>query len=148
MIPAFARPSLLQEVNPEVLMMKDYFNKAHSFPKQLVTQNQSRMQKAFLSVPQDIWFERVVDLQDALQAYRLPDVKRRAMVAGRSAGMSERIDQILDSAFLGKYEELIGRVLYDFDGFFPYAVSKVNQNLIVFEKMSALTLVEYVVKRI
>jgi hypothetical protein len=62
--------------------------------------------------------------------------------------MSAQVDEVVDAAFLNKYEELMGRVMNDFRDFFPYKVARSNQRIMIFEKLGQLDLIEYVMKRI
>lgn len=137
----------LEIVRPQVMQMKKYFDMAKYFPKYLITQNQPSMKKAFAMVPAAIWAERIYDLQEALQLSCASDLQRRNIITARPSGMTDTVDHALDIAFLGKYEELMERVLYDFEDFFPYTVSRSNRDLFVFEKMSNMRIVEYVLER-
>lgn len=139
--------SRLELVRPQVMQMKKYFDMAKCFPKYLITQNKPVMKKAFAMVPAAIWSERIYDLQEALQLSHASDWQRRVIVTARSSGMTDTVDRALDVAFLDKYEELMEKVLYQFDDFFPYAVSRTNRDLFVFEKMDSSQLVQYVLSR-
>lgn len=135
-------------VRPELGVMKQYFDTAKKFPKLLITQNKPIMQKAYLMVPADIWAHRLLGLEDALQSSRLSERARRALLVCDRSDMTPLVEKVLDEAFLGKYHELMDRVLYDFGDFFPYVIARTNPQLFVFEKMDRLELVEYVLRRI
>ncbi|BAW19134.1 hypothetical protein [Ralstonia phage RP31] len=128
--------------------MKYYFDTVKPYPKHLVTQNHKVMQQAYVMVPADIWSERIIDLQDALQLTNANDWRRRQIVTSHSAGMSAMVDEVLDAAFLAKYDELLARVTNDFRNLFPYKIARTNQKLMVFEKLDNMQLVEYVLKRL
>ncbi len=138
--------SIIDNVPPEQLEMLKLFNHANQLPKILVTQNSAVMQAAFMKVPQDVWMERLFDLQRALKANKTTEATRRFLVTARKSDMLPYIDELLDRAFLGKYEELIEKVRYDYDGFFPYKVTKISKQLLIFEKLEYAELVEYVLK--
>ena len=137
----------LDLIRPEVMSMQKYFSMAKHFPKYLITQNGVMMKKAFTMVPAEIWWERITDLQEALQLSGANDFRRRIIVTARSSGMSEEVDHALDLAFTNKYEEMMEKVLHSFNDFFPYTVSRSNRDLFIFEKMSNLRMVEYVLER-
>lgn len=137
----------LDLIRPEVMSMQKYFSMAKHFPKYLVTQNGKMMKKAFTMVPAEIWWDRLIDLQEALQLSGANDLQRRNIVTAHPSGMSSVIDVVLDLAFIHKYEEMIEKVLYNFDDFFPYTLSRSNQDLFVFKKMSNMKIVEYVLER-
>lgn len=139
-----SRTSLAQ---PEVMGLKKYFEIAKRFPAVLVTQNKGAMQQAYVMVPIDVWTERMIDLQNALQSSKTNTTMRRNLVTLRSAGMSPLVDDVLDRAFLEKYDELMERIIYDFEDFFPYNVTATNQKSMIFEKMRDLELVQYVLKK-
>lgn len=137
----------LDLIRPEIMSMKKHFEMAKRYPRFLITQNDAAMKKAFTMVPAEIWWERITDLQEALQLSGANDFQRRIIVTARSSGMSEAVDDALDAAFVSKYEEVMEKVLYSFDDFFPYTVSRSNRELFVFEKMSSLRMVQYVLER-
>lgn len=138
----------LDRVRPDILTMKTYFDRAKHFPRILVTQNRPIMQKAFLMTPAEVWGERMMDLQDALQASRANAFLRRNMVVARTSGMSDTVEKTLDEAFLGKYEELMARVVNDFHDFFPYQITRTNQHVMIFEKFDPLSMTKYVLGRL
>lgn len=132
----------------ELFAMSDYLTKARHFPKILVTQNSAVMQKAYTMVPAEVWWERLHDLQDALHNYKGDAGVRRIIATGRASGLSPQIDSILDAAFIDKYEHLINRVVYDFENFFPYRITRTNQKLMIFEMMDDTRLIEHVLRRL
>ena len=137
----------LNEVRPEIMSMKKYFDTAKHFPKYLITQNKPVMKKAFEIVPAAIWADRVCSLQDALWYTRGNDLERRIIITTTPSGMTTSVDKVLDIAFLDKYEELMIKVLHDFKGFWPYEITRSNRDLLVFEKMNNMRMVEYVLER-
>lgn len=132
---------------PKIMLMKKYFDMAKYFPQYLITQNKPVMKKAFTMVPAAIWAERIHVLQEVLQMSRASDLQRRSIITAHSSGMVDTVDDVLNIAFLDKYEELMEKVLYQFDDFFPYTVSRTNRDLFVFEKMNSMRIVEYVLDR-
>lgn len=136
--------SILSNISPDKLELIKLFNKANQLPKGLITQNSLLMQAAFTKVPQDVWMERLIDLQIALKTKKSTEANRRLLVTARKSDMLPHVDQLLDQAFLQKYEELIEKVRYDFNGFFPYKVSLMNQQLLVFEKLEYSELLTYI----
>lgn len=138
----------LDLIRPEVMSMQKYFSMAKHFPKYLITQNGVMMKKAFTMVPAEIWWERITDLQEALQLSGANDFQRRIIVTARSSGMSEEVDHALDLAFTNKYEEMMEKVLHSFNDFWPYRISRTNQDLLIFNKLNGMELVEYVMKRL
>lgn len=140
--------SHLSEIRPELTSMKNYFDRAKHFPRVLISQNNPELQKAYILVPADIWGERVMDLQEALQSSKLSTFMRRNIVVARRCGMSSLVEETMDNAFLKKYEELMNRVIYDFDDFFPYQITRSNQQVMIFEKFDPLSMVQYVLRRL
>lgn len=132
----------------KLMEMGDYFTEAASFPKYLVTHSGAVMQKAYPLVPASVWGEKVTDLTRALQRAHENPAVRRMLVTAHPAEMTAEIDQLLDNAFLDKYDQLLGRVVNDFKDFFPYRVARSNQKLLVFERLDNLRLVEYVLQRL
>lgn len=130
------------------LAMKRYFDTAKCYPKLLITQNSPLMQHAYLMVPANVWSERILDLQDALQLSRSNEQSRRRMVLARGSGMTAHVDEVLDRAFLQKYDELLLRVKNDLNDYFPYRVSRTNQKLMVFERLDQFELINYVLRRL
>lgn len=129
-------------------LMREYFNTIKNYPKLLITQNNAIMQQAYLAVPANVWSERLIDLQNALQSTDSNDIRRRRMVTAHGAGMSAHVDEVLDAAFLGKYDELLPKVTNDFRNLFPYKVARTNQKLIVFERLDQFQLINYVLRRL
>jgi hypothetical protein len=136
------------ELQSEVLALKKLFESAKQFPQVLVTQNKGAMQQAYVKVPLETWAERVMDLQEALQCSRAGTLLRRSMVTFRSSGMTPLVDELLDKAFLDKYDELMERIIYDFNDFFPYNITATNPKVMIFEKMPDAEMVEYVIKKL
>lgn len=148
MFPSSPIITSLTTARPEVMTMKKYFDIAKHFPNRLITQNKPNMQRAYVSVPLDVWAERVLNLQDALQSSRNSNQVRRSIVIMKYTGMTDRVEEVLDSAFLDKYDELMHRVLYDFNDFFPYIITHTSQQVFIFEKMKDMDLISYVIKRL
>lgn len=133
---------------PEVKMMQRYFERVKNFPEYLVTHNNVSVQRAYLAVPQEVWMQRVLDLQQALQSFRNGEIARRSIVT--QSPLEEVLPIVrnkLDKAFISKYEELMLRVKNDFEDFFPYSIDSTNPQLMVFKKMSRFELIEYVMRR-
>lgn len=126
--------------------LKLLFDTVLRFPKHLVTHNEKIMQRAYTLVPADIWGEKCMDLTQALQLSRGNELSRRQIITGRPAGMTPMVDEIVDAAFSGKYDELMNRVRHDFEDFWPYRLARSNQKLMIFEKLSSMQLVEFVMK--
>jgi hypothetical protein len=124
--------------------MQKRFATAKQLPKYLITQNDPLMKKAFTLVPAVIWAGRINSLQNALQFSFSNDLHKRVFAPEHYSETSDT----LDVAFSNKYDELIGKVLYDFDGFWPYRISRTNQDLMVFDKLDDMALIEYVTMRI
>lgn len=133
---------------PKIMSIKKYFDIAKCSPKYFITQNKPSMKQVFVTVPAATWAERVYSLQEALQTSRISDAQRRSIITSHSSGISDTVDNALNIAFLDKYEELMEKVLYGFDDFWPYQISRTNQNLMVFNKLNDMDLVEYVMKRL
>lgn len=144
----FSLASELADKTVEVRMMQRYFKKVKDFPDFLVSHNNAFMQKAYLEVSQDSWMTRVLDLQQALQSFRNGEIARRRMVTQSPLeNMSASVRANVDQAFVQKYEELMPRVLNDFNDFFPYAIDKINPQVTVFKKMGQFELIEYVMRQ-
>lgn len=129
---------------PEHKVMLQLFSKAAKLPQVLFTQNSIAMQSAFMKVSQSVWMERLNDLQTALQARNTTEGVRRFLVICRNNNLRPRTEELLNAVFLQKYDELIDKVKYDYDGFFPYRITKMNQKLLVFEKLTHSELIEYI----
>lgn len=141
-------PMFLMTNTPEAHLMQKYYKETKIFPKLLVTHNNASMQRAYLSVSQDIWIERVLDLQMALQSTLNSEKARRDMVTRSPAlHMLPEVTELLDRAFLSKYDELMLRVRNDFYNFFPYKIGQMSPQLMIFEKMDQVELISYVMKR-
>lgn len=133
---------------PQIKSMEEYFSLSKAFPQVLVTHNRASMQRAYTSVPHDIWTERLLDLQEALQSSRNGEWARRGIVTRHPAhDMAPCVTKLLDKAFLAKYEELLLRVTHDFKDFFPYRVACTSPQLMVFEKLTHFELIECVMNR-
>lgn len=133
---------------PEIKMLQDYFRIAKRLPHTLVTQNHISLQEAFITVPYDIWTNRVVDLELALQSSRNSEMARRRMVTRFPAdNMPPWVTDLLDQAFLKKYEELILRVKHDFNDFFPYHISATSPKVMMLTKMNDQDLINCVMTR-
>jgi hypothetical protein len=133
---------------PEVAMLQQYFSIAKKLPNTLVTQNHISLQEAYTTVPGDIWMNRVVDLELALQSSRNSEQARRNIVTRFPAdNMAPWVTDLLDRAFLLKYEELIKRVKYDFNDFFPYHIAATNPKVMLLTKMSDTELINCVMTR-
>lgn len=133
---------------PEVGMLQQYFRVAKALPNTLVTQNHASLQEAFKSVPRSIWVNRVVDLELALQSSRNSEQARRSLVTRFPAeNMPPWVTDLLDHAFLTKYEELILRVKHDFNDFFPYHIAATNPKVMLLTKMSDKELINCVMTR-
>lgn len=128
------------------VLMQRRFQTAAKAPRYLVSHNSGIVQSAYRSVPADVWGERCLDLTTALQASRSDAHTRRTLVTLSPAGMSARVDQLVDIAFIEKYEQLMPRVLLDFEDFYPYKIHRTNEKLMVFARLSELELVEYVLR--
>lgn len=128
--------------------LKFLFDTVLRYPRHLVTHNEKIMQRAYTLVPADIWGEKCMDLTQALQLSRGNELARRTIITGRAAGMSPMVDELLDAAFVNKYEELMARVQNDFEDFWPYKLARSNQKLMIFEKLGAMDLVEFVMKQL
>ncbi len=128
--------------------MQYYFTAAKNLPRTLVTANTPLMQRAYISVPAEIWWERVHDLQTALHLYRTEDGLRMAIANGRLTGMSAEVDTLVDAAFAEKYDQLLSRVKHDFSNYFPYEIKRTNQKLMVFERLNDMQLIEHVLKQL
>lgn len=143
-----ADPTQLDNARPEIMSMKKYFDRAKYFPKVLVTQNKPKLQQAFALASADTWSSRLIGLEDALQTPKIPDRMRRSFLISSSADTTDAVKKLLDEAFLEKYEELLFRVLYDFDDFFPYGITRANHQVIIFEKLDPLSLTKHVLSRL
>jgi hypothetical protein len=128
--------------------LREYFREAKNFPQLLGTQNSRFMQQVFLSVPQHVWTQRVANLELALQSSRQGDTARRNIVTRPpTLGISLLAQDQLNNAFLEKYEELLHRVKLDVHDYFPYHIKSTSAKVMLFEKMSDLELVRYVLQR-
>lgn len=128
--------------------IQEYFKEAKNFPQLLGTQNSRFMQNVFLAVPQHVWTQRVANLELALQSSRQGDTARRHIVTRPpTLGISLLAQEQLNNAFLEKYEELMQKVKYEFHDYFPYHIKSTGAKVMLFEKMSDLELVRYVLQR-
>lgn len=133
---------------PEVKLLQEYFRIAKQLPQKLITQNNPAMQEAFKSVSRSIWTHRVTDLELALQSSRNSEKARREMVTRFPAeNMPIWVTDLLNQAFVGKYEELILRVKNDFNDFFPYHISGTSPKIMVLDKMTDVELINCVMTR-
>jgi hypothetical protein len=133
---------------PEVKMLQEYFRIAKHLPDRLITQNHPAMQEAYKSVSRNIWTHRVTDLELALQSSRNSEKARRDMVTRFPAeNMPIWVTDLLNQAFMGKYEELILRVKNDFQDFFPYHIASTSPKIMVLNKMTNVELIDCVMKR-
>lgn len=133
---------------PEVKMLQQYFRIARNLPDLLVTQNQPALQEAYKSVPRNIWTYRVTDLELALQSSRNSEKARRDMVTRFPAeNMPVWVTDLLNQAFVGKYEELLLRVKNDFQDFFPYHIASTSPKVMLLKKLSDVELIDCVMKR-
>lgn len=132
----------------ELGQMRSYFRESKNFPQLLVTQNSRFMQGVFLTVPQHVWTQRVANLELALQASRQGDAARRLIITeSPTVDISLIAREQVNNAFLEKYEELMRRVKLDFQDYFPYHIKSTSAKVMLFEKMSELELVRYVLQR-
>lgn len=144
----FSLANELADMTPEVKMMQRHFEKVKAYPDTLVSHNNVFIQQAFTTVSQEVWMDRVLDLQQALQSFRNSEVVRRRMVTQSPLpNISESLRKDLNKAFVQKYDELMPRVLNDFHDFFPYAIDRMNPQVMVFKKMSRFELIEYVMRQ-
>lgn len=136
------------DCTPEIKMMQRYFEQVKHFPEQLVTHNNLRMQHAFVSVTQEVWMQRVLDLQQALQSFRNGEAARRRMVTQSPlpSVMTWLVEEVND-VFLLKYEEMMQHVLHNFQDFFPYSIEQATPQVMVFKKMGRFELIEYVMRK-
>lgn len=139
-------PSVILGESPsaEHLAMLKAFTRANGLPQVLLTHNSTMMQKAFMSVSQYTWMSRIEDLQVALKVKNASESVRRMLVTARKCEQLPHINQLLDRAFLEKYDELTSKIKFDYDGFFPYRITKMNKDLLVFEKLQYAELVTYI----
>lgn len=121
------------------------FSIANQLPQILFTQNSQAMQAAFLKVPQSVWMTRLNDLQIALKSKSQREGVKLFLLNRHDSNLLPGLETLLDAVFMEKYLELVNKVQFDYGGFFPYKITRMNQKLLVFEKLEYMELNTYIV---